>query len=213
MANRKFYVVWEGRAPGIYDSWEECKLQIEGYTGAKYKSFDSQEAATAAFRGSPSQHIGLITRIARAQTERQANLRAAQAVQNAIAVDGASSGNPGPIEYRGVRVSDGTELFRVGPLQGGTNNIAEYLALIHVLALLDKCGDHTTPVYSDSRTAQAWLRKGVCNTKITWSDYNEPLRRILERANAWRATHKIMNPVLKWDTDNWGEIPADFGRK
>lgn len=210
---RKFYVVWEGHAPGIYDSWEECKIQVENYPNAKYKSFDSQEAATKAFRGSPAQHIGLIARVAKAHKDFQNNSREQQVIKSAIAVDGASSGNPGPIEYRGVRVADGVEIFRVGPLAGGTNNIAEYLALVHVLALLDKAGDHTTPIYSDSRIAQGWIRKGVCNTKIEWKPYNEQLRNILERANAWLATHPVRNPILKWNTEDWGEIPADFGRK
>lgn len=211
--NRKFYVVWEGRAPGIYDSWEECRLQVEDYPGARYKSFPDQQSATEAFRGNPSDHYAMIARIARNHKESQQNARLQNARTDAIAVDGAASGNPGPIEYRGVRVADGKEIFHVGPLQGGTNNIAEYLALIHALALLDRLGDHKTPIYSDSRTALSWLRKRCCNTKIDWNDANRPLHDIVIRANNWLATHVPANPILKWDTDNWGEIPADFGRK
>ena len=45
MAKYKYYVVWEGRARGIFDSWEECKEQVDNFKGAKYKSFDSLEAA------------------------------------------------------------------------------------------------------------------------------------------------------------------------
>ena len=40
MAKYKYYVVWEGRARGIFDSWEECKEQVDNFKGAKYKSFD-----------------------------------------------------------------------------------------------------------------------------------------------------------------------------
>ena len=132
---------------------------------------------------------------------------------DAIAVDGACSKNPGPLEYRGVRVADGVELFRVGPLDGGTNNIGEYLAIIHVAALLARSGDTTTPIYSDSRTALSWIRRGHSNTKIVPDAANARLMQILARADAWLATHRIPNPLLKWDTEAWGEIPADFGRK
>lgn len=213
MARRKFYVVWEGRVPGIYDKWEDAFEQVDGYEGAKYKGFDDQEAATAAFRGNPKDHIGLIAKIARQQVRNQEAARQQNVRNEGIAVDGASSGNPGPIEYRGVRLRDGKEIFHVGPLQGGTNNIAEYLALVHALALLDKYQRYDIPIYSDSRTAQSWVRQRKCKTKVEWNRSNEPLRAILERANTWLENHTPQNPILKWDTENWGEIPADFGRK
>jgi len=213
MTTRKFYVVWEGRAPGIYDSWDECKLQIDNYPGARYRSFPDQESATAAFRGNPSEHIGTIAKIARRQLNMQDNARRSEILPDAIAVDGASSGNPGPIEYRGVRVSDGSEIFHVGPLQGGTNNIAEYLALVHALAYLDKLGLYNVAIYSDSVTALSWLRHRACRTKISWNSSNEQLHSIVVRADAWLASHAPRNPILKWNTERWGEIPADFGRK
>ncbi len=118
------------------------------------------------------------------------------------------------MEYRGVRVSDGSEIFRVGPLPDGTNNVAEYLALVHALAMLDKQGDHTTPIYSDSRTAQSWLRGGAHRSKLARTPANAKIHEMLQRADMWLASHRpTANPIIKWDTDNWGEIPADFGRK
>ena len=30
----KFYVVWRGLVPGVYESWEECEAQVKGYEGA-----------------------------------------------------------------------------------------------------------------------------------------------------------------------------------
>ena len=47
---RKYYVVWEGRAPGVYDSWEECEEQTKGFPGARYRSYKSQDDAVHAFR-------------------------------------------------------------------------------------------------------------------------------------------------------------------
>lgn len=210
---RKFYVVWEGRAPGIYDSWEECEAQIQGFPGARFRGFASQDEATRAVRGRPEEHMGFLRRLAE-QRGAPVDYTTIPGIRlDAWAVDGACSHNPGPMEYRGVRVADGSELFRVGPYAGGTNNIGEYLALVHALALLHRAGDTTTPVYSDSRTGLAWLRRGRANTKIEPTEENAPLRAVIARADAWLASHTVKNPVLKWDTERWGEIPADFGRK
>ncbi len=211
---RKFYVVWEGLAPGIYDSWEECQQQVTGVKGARFKAFNTIEQATEAFRGSYEDQATLLLEIARrAKQPRPAQSIPPSVPAGAIAVDGACSGVPGPIEYRGVDIHSGREIFHVGPYAGGSNNIAEYLALIHALALLDKRGDHTTPIYSDSRTAQSWLRNRRSKTTIAPTAENAPLMQILARADAWIATHTPRNPIIKWDTENWGEIPADFGRK
>lgn len=212
-SRRKFYVVWDGRAPGIYDSWEEARDQIDGYPGARYKSFNSLDAATAAFRGRPEDHMSFLRKLAEHKNAPVDYSAIPDIRLDAIAVDGACAHNPGPMEYRGVRVADGVEIFHVGPLAGGTNNIGEYLALIHVAALLAQRGDTSTPIYSDSRTALSWLRRGHSNTHIAATPENAPLMAILARADAWLATHRIPNPILKWDTDSWGEIPADFGRK
>lgn len=210
---RKFYVVWEGHAPGIYDSWEECEQQIKGYPGAKYKSFRSQTEATEAFRGNYRDHIGVIAAIA-AHRQQSVNYEAnPEIVRNSIAVDAACSRNPGPVEYRGVDVMTGAELFHVGPLAGGTNNIGEFLALVHALAHFDKVGLPDVTIYSDSRTAMSWLRARQARTKLQPTSENAPIRMLLGRAEQWLATHTPRNPVLKWDTERWGEIPADFGRK
>jgi len=76
---------------------------------------------------------------------------------DAIAVDAACSGNPGPMEYRGVYLKTGEEIFHFGPVKG-TNNIGEFLAIVHALALLQQKGIEMT-VYSDSKTAQCWVRQ------------------------------------------------------
>lgn len=213
MASRKFYVVWEGLAPGIYDTWDEARAQVEGFRGARYKAFNTIEEATAAFRGSYEDQALLLIALANRQPAMVNTADFPEIRTDAIAVDGACAGVPGPMEYRGVEIATGRELFRVGPYPGGTNNIAEYLALIHALALLDKQGDRTTPVYSDSRTALSWLRRRRANTTLSPTPENQVVFTLLDRANRWIATHSPANPVLKWQTDVWGEIPADFGRK
>lgn len=42
---------------------------------------------------------------------------------------------------------------------------------------------------------------------------NKSVFDLIERAEAWLNANTWQNPILKWDTENWGEIPADFGRK
>lgn len=212
-AKRKFYVVWEGRAPGVYDSWEECEAQINGYPGARYKSYSSQTDAVAAFRGDGNDDLEIF-RVIGSHKSDIVNYSAFPEIRlDAIAVDGACSKNPGPMEYRGVMVATGEEIFRIGPLAGGTNNIGEYIALIHAASLLARRGDFTTPIYSDSKIALAWLRRGRSNTTIKPTADNGKVIELLRRADAWLANNRIVNPVLKWNTELWGEIPADFGRK
>lgn len=41
----KYYAVRTGRNPGIYDTWDECKKQVDGFSGAEYKSFKSEDEA------------------------------------------------------------------------------------------------------------------------------------------------------------------------
>ncbi|MCH5177762.1 MAG: ribonuclease H [Prevotellaceae bacterium] len=130
----------------------------------------------------------------------------------AIAVDAACSGNPGPMEYRGVHLPSGKQIFHFGPVQG-TNNIGEFLAIVHALALLKQRNLPTMTIYSDSRTAQIWVQKRKCKTTLQRTPENAELFGIIERAERWLQTNTYSNPILKWDTENWGEIPADFGRK
>ena len=212
MARRKFYVVWAGHSSGIYDSWEECKAQVEGFPGARYKSFNTQEEATEAYRNDPDDYI-ILQKIA-SHRPQVVNYEAfPEIVLDSIAVDAACSKNPGPVEYRGVNVRTGETIFHVGPLEDGTNNIGEFLAIVHALALLKKSGNTTTPIYSDSRTAQAWVRNRQSKTTLQPTPRNGRILDMLRRANAWLATNTPANRIIKWETEKWGEIPADFGRK
>lgn len=221
---RKWYVVWAGHAPGVYDTWAECQEQIHGFSEARYKSFDTQDEAVEAYRGNPEDHLNLIRQIVQ-HSPRPTRLSPDGPVDyshipgirlDAIAVDGACSGNPGVMEYRAVRIMDGAEVFHVGSRGNliGTNNIAEYIGMIHLAAALASKGDFTTPIYTDSRNTLAWLRKGHSKTTLQRNERTAPVLDLLERADSWLATNgPIRNPILKWQTDLWGEIPADFGRK
>jgi len=214
MARRKFYVVWAGHSPGVYDSWEECRLQREGFAGARFKSFDSQEEAVAAYRGNPQEYLNIFRAMGSRKQPVIVNYSAIpEIVRGAIAVDAACSRNPGPVEYRGVDIETGEQIFHVGPLAGGSNNMGEFLAIVHALAMLTKSGRGNVTIYSDSKTAMAWVRNRKAKTTIATTPENQRIRELVSRAEVWLQNHTYTNPIVKWDTERWGEIPADFGRK
>ncbi len=130
---------------------------------------------------------------------------------NAIAVDAACSGNPGPMEYRGIDLATGEVVFKFGPMHG-TNNIGEFLAIVHALALMKQRGIKKT-IYSDSYNAILWVNKRQCKTKLERNAKTEQLFQVIARAEHWLQTNRIDTPIIKWETKKWGEVPADFGRK
>jgi ribonuclease HI len=209
MAKKKFYVVWDGLYPGIYDSWEDCKLQVTGYPQARYKSFESFEAAREAYE--KGYHVGKQTLVQPSFAFR--NKAASETyIRDSLAVDAACSGNPGFMEYRGVHVASGKEWFHTGPFRQGTNNIGEFLALVHGLALMKR--DHISlPLYSDSLNAMQWVRLKKCRTKLERTEINAPVFNLIERAEKWLQENTFTTQILKWNTEAWGEIPADFNRK
>lgn len=131
---------------------------------------------------------------------------------SAWAVDAACSGNPGPMEYQCIDLQTGAQVFHFGPVQG-TNNIGEFLAIVHALALMEKQGIKDKVIYSDSYNAILWVKKKKCKTTLTRNSATEQLYQIIARAEQWLMTHNVTTPIIKWETKQWGEIPADFGRK
>ncbi|NND05741.1 MAG: ribonuclease H [Saprospiraceae bacterium] len=204
---KKYYVVWNGVHPGVYESWNECKQQIAGYPGAKYKAFQSLAEAEEAFTEGFGEHIS-VKKSVRPTSYNQEGI-----IWQSISVDAACSGNPGIMEYRGVDTKLKTELFRKGPFRRGTNNIGEFLALVHALALLQKENKLAMPIYSDSRTAMAWVRNKNVKTTLKRDRINSAMFELVDRALLWLKSNSYRNPIIKWDTKSWGEIPADFGRK
>ena len=204
---QKFYVVWKGHHPGIYNDWKECEIQILGFEGAQYKAFPDRESAIEAYRlGSSGFYKSIAKPAAKAASSGNGP------ILTSLSVDAACSGNPGVMEYRGVLTSSKQEIFRIGPFPLGTNNIGEFLALVHGIALLKKQGSDI-PIYSDSVNALGWVRKKEARTKLPRNEKTEQLFQLVDRAVDWLKHNSYSNPLLKWETDRWGEIPADFGRK
>ena len=289
----KYYVVWRGKEPGIYDNWPDCQKQVHGFAGAAFKSFKTEAEARDAFARPVHESIALPVKKAAKKTavggnsdipatetdgaenapemgkiipekkeiitgkgktitglEKTSSATAApsshgnaanachrslmrqggfplnppdwrndtvlplppEVEAQAWAVDAACSGNPGRMEYRGVDLRTGEVVFHLGPVFG-TNNIGEFLAIVHALALMKKKGI-CLMIYSDSRNAILWVKKGKCNTKLAHNSKTAPIYDLIGRAEAWLAANGTGEvKITKWETSRWGEIPADFGRK
>ena len=216
----KYYVVFRGHNPGVYDTWDEAKEQTEGFPGALCKGYSSSEEASAAYRNFTGMEdkeelfrlISIPRKSENPSDEISAIRNNPEIDQEAWAVDASCLGNPGKMEYRGVEIKSGRILFNIGPFYDATNNIGEYLALVHAMALMTKKGEYHN-IYSDSVTAISWIRNKRIKTQLKPTPRNTKVFELLARASVWVNSHHFPGKIMKWQTERWGEIPADFGRK
>jgi ribonuclease HI len=220
MAAGKFYVVWEGKKPGIYTSWTECKAQVDGYAQAKYKSYPTAAEAESAFqtgwkklwgKGTASNGAGAKT-VKTSKSGTASSPTTEEIDYDSISVDVGTRGNPGPVEYKGVDTQTGEILFYNGPIENGTNNLGEFIAIVHGLSYLKQKGS-TKTIYTDSRTALSWLRNKKVASNLARNESTKKIWDLTDRAVQWLQTNTYPNKVVKWNTEEWGEIKADFGRK
>jgi ribonuclease HI len=202
----KFYTVWQGRQPGVYATWADCEAQVRGFPNAQFMAFRTRAEAEQALHGAYADYKG------KSLVNQQRLLEVGPPVLPSWSVDAACSGSPGPVEYRGVDVESGRQVFHQGPFPNGTNNVGEFLAIVHALALLARKGSEL-PVYSDSESAIEWVKVRECRTTLARVESNAGLFALIARAERWLRDNRSRSRVLKWETEAWGENPADFGRK
>ncbi|MBI5943389.1 MAG: ribonuclease H family protein [Chloroflexi bacterium] len=207
MPKQKYYVVWKGRKTGIFTSWAECEKQVKGVVDAQFKAFESEAEADAAFLARYDDYKGKVSSSGKWKTA------SVQPTLPSICVDAACSGSPGKVEYRGVNTQTGEQIFHAGPYAQGTNNVGEFLAIVHALTWEAKHNSHVT-IYSDSENAISWVITGICKTNLKHTPKNALLFALIHSAENWLAENELPeDKILKWDTKLWGENPADFGRK
>lgn len=210
MAEKKYYVVWQGRNPGIYDQWDQCLEQVKGFPAAQYKAFKSITEAQHAYRDLYANYVEHKDKTP--LVDEKLRRRIGRPIEASICVDAAWNTSTGDVEYQGVDHQTGELLFHQGPYADGTNNIVEFLAIVHALGYCQQ-RKISMPIYSDSKTAISWVRDKTARTQHPRNIKNEPLFVLLDRAVTWLNTNTFENRILKWETAVWGEIPADFGRK
>ncbi|MBD5357460.1 MAG: ribonuclease H [Bacteroides sp.] len=217
---KKYYVVFKGRNPGVYDNWSDALEQIEGYEGASFKGYVTSAEASAAFRNAMKKVDGkdlgnFLAKVSNHNLPKSGKpdyMTNPEVDLDAWAVDASCLGNPGRMEYQGVELMTGRTLFRIGPFEDATNNIGEFLAIVHAMALMTQQGKFHN-IYSDSVSGMAWARNRKIKTQLKPTHRNGKVFELMARAVTWLNTHQFPAKVLKWQTDKWGEIPADFGRK
>ncbi|TBL71257.1 ribonuclease H [Paenibacillus thalictri] len=228
MAKSKYYVVWVGKQPGVYTTWAECQAQTNGYPQAKFKAFESEAEAKAAYAKGWKATFAAASKAQSAASgggsktagsygagrtrSSQAGSEPEEVDYDSISVDVGCSGNPGIVEYKGVSTRTGEVIFFHEPIPKGTNNMGEFLAIVHALAYLKKKGSSMT-VYSDSRTALSWVRNKAVASNLVRDASTEQIWTLVDRAVQWLKSNSYPNKVLKWETKKWGEIKADYGRK
>jgi ribonuclease HI len=202
----KWYVVWHGRVPGVYETWEYCKAHITNVPGAKYKAFPTHQAAVQAYAEGHEQHIGN----PRVQEQSRGAVDGPRA--QSICVDVGTYGNPGRVMYQGVATHTGDVLFSSPSIPYGTNNLGEFVAIVHGLAYIKKNG-LDVPVYTDSVNARNWVRRKEVRSTLARDERSMTMWTLVDRALQWLHTHTDHATVLQWDTKAWGQIKADYGRK
>lgn len=207
MARQKYYVVWKGRKTGVFTSWADCEKQVKGFVGAQYKAFESNAEAEAAYLAKYEDYAG------KPSTSGRWKEASIKPLLPSVCVDAACSGSPGKLEYRCVNTETGKEIFHAGPYVDGTNNVGEFLAIVHALTWQEK-HNLQMPIYSDSENAIAWVNTGQCRTRLKRTPKNAVLFALIKSAENWLSENELPeDSVFKWDTSMWGENPADFGRK
>ncbi len=197
----KFYVVWIGRETGIFNSWAECQLQVKGFPGAKFKGYEHNNDAKSAWES------GYLPD----NTPPKPKLHPPNELSG-LAVDAACDGSPGNMEYRGVFLPEAVQIFHVGPVKMGNNNLGEFLAIVHALAW-QKDNKLVLDIYSDSRTAISWVKNKNIRSKLSRNAKTNTVWQMADRALKWLKENNYQCNIIKWPTREWGEIPADFGRK
>lgn len=204
---QKFYTVWKGRKPGVYDNWEDCKAQTDGFEGARFRSFATKELAEKAFNTDYHEFLNFGN-----ETASENNIKDYET--NAIAVDASCTGNPGMTEFQGIDLRTGKKIMESKNYTKGTNNIGEFLAIVKCLEMIRIGKIKGNPIiYSDSQAAIAAVKNKKMKTSLTEDTDTREILQDLAKGTKMLNTYDYKTEIRKWDTQKWGEIPADFGRK
>ncbi|SDG13843.1 ribonuclease HI [Selenomonas sp. WCT3] len=167
---KKVYAVRAGRACGIFTTWDECKKQVDGYAGARYKGFTDVAEALAWLNGgdrpaAPQRSSAVPRRAPRPHPARETASAIPDSEQDyVIYTDGSCLRNPdGPGGWAAVvtnvRTGEVTELHEGNP--STTNNRMELSAAIAAMSFPDapsKIAIYTDSQYLKNGFTKGWLK-------------------------------------------------------
>lgn len=208
-SERKFYVVRKWKEIWIFDSWNKCKENVIWFSDAKYKAFSNMDEAKIALKEWWQKYY----EVKNTSKKEKIDNKDIPFFAESIAVDAACSWNPWEMEYRWIDLQTWKDIFHK-KYKIWTNNIWEFLAIVDWLKYL---WDSDKSIYSDSRIAISRVNQWKCKTQIK-VDNNFILDlwitiEAIKEAEKWLRNNGIKHKILKRNTENWWEIPADFGRK
>jgi len=203
---KKYYTVRKWKQIWVFDNRDDCKRSVQWFQWAEYKSFLSRVVAEEALKQSYKKIVKSKTTINILDTEIPFE-------KKSIAVDAACSGNPGVMEYRGVELEKSWKQIFIQKFEIWTNNIGEFLAIVHGLSYLKEEKLEKFAIYTDSKIAINRVLKKKSKTKLEKTEQSKNLFEIIKRAEQRLQNNKYKTKIIKRDTKNRWEIPADFGRK
>ena len=169
-SEKKYYVVRNWKKIWIFSSRNECKESVNWFSDAKYKWFSSIENAEIALKEWWEKYY----EVKNSKKKDVVKKEDIPFFAESIAVDAACSGNPWEMEYRGIDLQTWEEIFHE-KFKIWTNNIWEFLAIVHWLSYL---WDDNRVIYSDSRIAISWVNQWKCKTQVNTnktSDFSEEI--------------------------------------
>lgn len=194
----KFYVVWAGRRTGVFRTWTECQAQVNGYEGARYKSFKTQSDAVKAFKDGPAASVSTPSKASAAPTKPRVNRGAYADHEVALAdgrwviySDGGCDPNPGPGGYGVVLMgTDGSRSEVSGGFRETTNNRMELMGWIEGLKLTPQ--QAKVAVFSDSKYVGDMYAKGYAHG---WRDrgWKTASKKPAANADLWAQLLKLVD--------------------
>lgn len=201
MKNNKYYVVWKGINTGVYDNWNDCKKQVNGFSGALHKSFESLDEAEKAFEEYSESPNSTSTSIPPSP----------YSIKSFI-VNGNCQDTFGEISYRWKISGSTSNAKEINLAMIGTKNIADFIAIVYLIKLSQKV-KLNLPIYTNSKTAKNWILNKKCNHHLFVSKKTEAVLAVIKETEDWLSNNAVENEILFWDSVAWGKFPLVNRRK
>lgn len=198
----KYYAVRKGYKPGIYETWDEAKLQVHGYSGAQYKSFASKEDAINYLNEDNDINKSNDVKVVSDSQQINQTIIDDKVYKTLVYTDGSCKDNKGGIGI--VIITNGLEHSFFTKLIGYcTNNIAELYAIYQALLLIRQYNltepIETVQLYTDSDYCVKIFNEYIYNwLRNDWKNSSGETVANIEIIQSIYAMLKTMNVKISW---------------